>query len=105
MTAIRSKDTKPEMIVRRGLKGFIIYNKIYEYITFLGKCWYDRDTYYRRTSVVLALVVLLSSKPDKNPTWTGLIISLLTGTIVLYLILCYFGILGEERTKEGSVQI
>ena len=53
----------------------------------------------------LALVVLLSSKPDKNPTWTGLIISLLTGTIVLYLILCYFGILGEERTKEGSVQI
>ena len=48
----------------------------------------------------LALAVLLSSKPDKNPTWTGLIISLLTGTIVLYLILCYFGILGEERKKE-----
>ena len=49
----------------------------------------------------LALAVLLSSKPDKNPTWTGLIITLLTGTVVIYLILCYFGILGEERKKES----
>lgn len=51
--------------------------------------------------LLLGLVLLLSSKPDKYPTWTGLIISLLTGTVVIYLILCYFGILGEERKKES----
>ena len=51
--------------------------------------------------VLLLIIVLLSSNPRNTPTWTGLIISLLTGTIVIYLILCYFGILGEERKKES----
>ena len=51
--------------------------------------------------VLLLIIVLLSSNPQNTPTWTGLIISLLTGTIVIYLVLCYFGILGEERKKES----
>jgi hypothetical protein len=50
---------------------------------------------------LLLIIVLLFSNPRNTPTWTGLIISLLTGTIVIYLILCYFGILGEERKKES----
>ena len=53
--------------------------------------------------VVLLLIVvfLLFTKPSKYPTWTGLIISLLTGTILLYLVLWYWGILGEERKRES----
>lgn len=54
---------------------------------------------------LLIMVFLLISKPSNNPTWTGIIISLLTGTIVLYLLLCYWGILGEERKREGSDQL
>ena len=50
---------------------------------------------------LLIVVLLLFSKPDKYPTWEGLVISLLTGTIVFYLVLCHFGIMGEER-KKGS---
>lgn len=54
--------------------------------------------------LLFIVVLLLFSKPSNNPTWTGIIISLLTGTILLYLILCNWGILGEERKKEGSDQ-
>ena len=31
------------------------------------------------------------------PTWSGIIISALLGMLPLYLILCFFGIMGEER--------
>lgn len=51
--------------------------------------------------LLLIVVLLLYTKPDKYPTWTGLIISLLTGTIVIYLVLCHFGLFGEERKRES----
>ncbi len=31
------------------------------------------------------------------PTWTGIIVSALIGLLVPYLILCFFGIMGEKR--------
>lgn len=31
------------------------------------------------------------------PTWEGIIISALLGMLPLYLVLCYFGIIGERR--------
>ena len=46
--------------------------------------------------VVLSIIIFVFSNPTNTPTWIGIIISLLTGTIVIYLILCYFGILGEK---------
>jgi len=52
--------------------------------------------------LLLIFVLLLFSKPDKYPTWEGLVISLLTGTIVFYLVLCHFGIMGEQRNKDSE---
>lgn len=52
--------------------------------------------------LLLIVVLLLFSKPDKYPTWEGLVISLLTGTIVFYLVLCHFGIMGEQRNKDSE---
>ena len=38
-------------------------------------------------------------KHTKNqPTMEGVIISLIIGMLPLYLILCFFGIMGEERS-------
>ena len=34
------------------------------------------------------------------PTWSGIIISAILGMLPLYLILCYFGIMGEKRIKS-----
>ena len=36
------------------------------------------------------------------PTWTGIIISAVLGMLPLYLILCFFGIMGEAR-NDGSI--
>lgn len=33
------------------------------------------------------------------PTWTGIIISAIVGMLPLYLILCFFGIIGEKRNN------
>ena len=35
-----------------------------------------------------------------NPTWKGIIISAIFGLLPLYLILCFFGVMGEERYDE-----
>lgn len=34
------------------------------------------------------------------PTWSGIIISAFLGILPLYLILCYFGIMGEKRNES-----
>lgn len=33
------------------------------------------------------------------PTWSGIIISAIVGMLPLYLILCFFGIMGEKRNN------
>lgn len=46
------------------------------------------------------MIVLLAAaiKYSKNqPTMKGVIISLILGMLPLYLILCFFGVMGEER--------
>ena len=43
------------------------------------------------------IVWLLSKVAVNSPTWKGIIISALLGLLPLYLILCFFGILGEEK--------
>ena len=52
--------------------------------------------------LLFIVVLLLFSKPTNKPTWTGVIISFFTGTFLFYLILCHWGILGEECKKEES---
>jgi hypothetical protein len=32
-----------------------------------------------------------------TPTWKGIIISAILGMLPLYLVLCFFGIMGEEN--------
>lgn len=39
----------------------------------------------------------LSNAAKHLPTWTGIIISALFGLLPLYLILCFFGFMGEKR--------
>jgi quinol-cytochrome oxidoreductase complex cytochrome b subunit len=46
---------------------------------------------------IIVLMVWAIAKGAKNsPTWKGIIISLILGLLPLYLILCFFGIMGEE---------
>ena len=49
--------------------------------------------------VVCALVVsLLRNSENRNtPTWNGIIISALIGCLPLYLVLCFFGLMGERK--------
>lgn len=48
---------------------------------------------------VCALVVSLlrNSKNRNTPTWNGIIISALLGCLPLYLVLCFFGVMGERK--------
>ena len=57
------------------------------------------------TMVLLGGVIYLIGKafsigPQKNPTWEGIIISALIGMLPLYLILCYFGYMGDDRNNR-----
>lgn len=45
--------------------------------------------------VVFYFVVRNSSR--NTPTWRGIIISAILGMLPMYLILCFFGVMGEER--------
>lgn len=45
--------------------------------------------------LLLALIGLSRS----NPTLTGVVVSLVIGMLPLYLILCFFGIMGEPRNR------
>ncbi len=49
---------------------------------------------------IIFVVVLIKSiirAGHNTPTWTGIIISALLGMLAFYLILCFFGWMGEER--------
>jgi len=51
------------------------------------------------TIIVLVIVAIFCSW--KNfPTLTGIIISSIMGCLPFYLILCYFGFMGEEKEND-----
>lgn len=50
--------------------------------------------------IVIYLLIQIITNPKNNPTWKGIIISLMLGMLPLYLFLCFFGIMGEERDDE-----
>lgn len=35
-----------------------------------------------------------------SPTWEGIILSAIMGMLPLYLVLCFFGVMGEPRDEE-----
>ncbi len=45
----------------------------------------------------LIISVLRNSENRNTPTWNGIIISALLGCLPLYLVLCFFGVMGEEK--------
>ena len=51
--------------------------------------------------IYLAIWVIkaLIRSATNMPTWEGIIISAIIGMLPLYLILCYFGIMGEKRDR------
>jgi len=58
-------------------------------------------------SVLLALVIIAimvikaTGRPIMNkPTWKGGIISFFLGLLPIYLTLCLFGVMGEERDLD-----
>ena len=55
------------------------------------------------TIVFIAFIVLvikaIINGAKNNPTWKGVIISAILGMLPLYLILCFFGVMGEERNR------
>lgn len=57
--------------------------------------------------LIIGVIVLLAQAIVKgaknNPTWKGVIISLILGLLPLYLILCFFGIMGEERNRHDRL--
>lgn len=51
-------------------------------------------------SFCVAVFFAIKQGGTNNPTWRGIIISALLGMLPLYLILCFFGVMGEERDYE-----
>lgn len=47
----------------------------------------------------IALIVSAIKGSRNQPTMKGVIISLIIGMLPLYLILCFFGVMGEERNR------
>ena len=47
--------------------------------------------------VCVLLYLAVKNGGRNTPTWSGIIISAIFGMLPLYLILCFFGVLGEER--------
>lgn len=48
---------------------------------------------------VIALIASAIKGSSNQPTMKGVIISLIIGMLPLYLILCFFGVMGEERNR------
>lgn len=48
---------------------------------------------------VIWLILALLGLSRRNPTVTGVIISLLFGVLPLYLVLCFFGLMGDEKIR------
>ncbi len=52
--------------------------------------------------LIIGVIALIASaiKGSRNqPTMKGVVISLIIGMLPLYLILCFFGVMGEERNR------
>lgn len=49
--------------------------------------------------LVIWVIKALIRSAANMPTWEGIIISAILGMLPLYLILCYFGIMGEKRDR------
>ena len=50
-------------------------------------------------SIYLIVNIIKAGIPN-TPTWKGIIISALLGMLPLYLVLCFFGVMGEDRTTS-----
>ena len=49
--------------------------------------------------LLLALAFRVFDFGKNLPTWKGIIISAILGLLVLYLVCCFFGLMGEEQKK------
>jgi len=47
-------------------------------------------------SIYLIVKIIMAGIPN-SPTWKGIIISALIGMLPIYLVLCFFGVMGEDR--------
>lgn len=47
--------------------------------------------------LAIGVIKALIRSATNMPTWEGIIISAILGMLPFYLILCYFGIMGEKR--------
>lgn len=47
--------------------------------------------------VIYIIVKIIKAGIPNTPTWKGIIISALLGVLPLYLVLCFFGVMGEDR--------
>ena len=50
--------------------------------------------------IVLLIIFAICDGGKNNPTLTGIIVSALLNLLILYLVFCFFGIMGEERNKN-----
>ncbi len=48
-------------------------------------------------SIFLIIKIIKAGIPN-TPTWKGIIISALLGLLPLYLVLCFFGVMGEDKS-------
>ena len=48
--------------------------------------------------VIYIIVRIIKAGIPNTPTWKGIIISALLGMLPLYLVLCFFGVMGEDKT-------
>ncbi len=49
--------------------------------------------------VMIGIFKAISRGATNNPTWRGIIISAIFGMLPFYLIMCFFGWMGEERNR------
>ncbi len=48
----------------------------------------------------LLIIYAITRGGENKPTWEGIILSAVLGLLGLYLILCYFGYMGEEKDND-----
>jgi len=55
-------------------------------------------------ALIAFCVFVICFNRKNNPTWKGIIISALLGCLPFYLILCFIGIMGEERVEVKKAE-
>ena len=50
-------------------------------------------------ALIIGIIKALIRNARNTPTWKGIIISAILGLLGFYLILCFFGVMGEERNR------